>query len=121
MTTTHYLLPNNKEKALQNTARKPNKYEASCKQPLNLLVISQVFHLLLYLDFASGRLILNVIESIGAIADMVLLDKLLGVSAALRGHPRDVLYATQVNDQLLVEVILRRRPSIQTFSVRENC
>lgn len=63
---------------------------------------------------------MHVIESVRAIADVVLLHELLRVRAALRGNPRDVLNATQVYDQLLVEVILRRRPSVQTLFMWEN-
>lgn len=49
-----------------------------------------------YLDFPPRGLVLHVVESVGAIANVVLLHELLRVRAALRGHSRDVLNTAQV-------------------------
>lgn len=51
---------------------------------------------------------------------MVLLDELLRMRAALCRHTCDVLYTAQVYDELLVEIVLRGRPRIQTFFVRKR-
>lgn len=69
----------------------------------------------IYLNLASSCLVLNIIKSIGAIAYVVLLDKLLGMSSTLGRYPRHIPHNTQVYDELLVKVTLRSRPRIQTL------
>lgn len=83
--------------------------------PVNLDCMLTSHNMPHYLDFATCGFILSVVESIRAIADMVFLDKFLGVSSSLRSNPRYVLYAAKVNDQLLVKIILRSRPSVETL------
>lgn len=68
-----------------------------------------------YLNFASSRFVLNVIEAVRAIANSVLLHILLRVRPTLGRDARHVLHGAQVYDQLLVEVVLRGRPRVQTF------